>query len=168
MNHQDIDAVATGQRQFRVLRRGQQLLLVVDVVKRITGVGLRLAELLRQEAHQLRIPISAAELVVTVSGHHCDRVLRQPDDRGVEGATAEVVDEHGRLGRAVLGEPVGEGGRCGLVDDVQHVQPGERTGQLRRLALLIAEIGRDGDDHVRHRGSGRPLGVSGEGLEHKA
>ncbi len=167
VDHQHVHAVTARQRQLRLLRRGQQLLLVIDVVQGVADVGLRLGELLREKAHQFGVPVGASQFVVTVSGNDRDRVLRQPDDRSVEGATTEVVDQHGGVRRAVLGETIGKGGGGRFVDDVDDVQPGQRPGEFRRLALLVTEVGGNGDDHVGHRASGHPLRVGGQGLENK-
>jgi hypothetical protein len=41
-------------------------------------------------------------------------------------------------------------GRRRLVDDAQDFEPGDLAGVLGRLALGIVEIGRDGDDGLRH------------------
>ena len=60
---------------------------------------------------------------------------------------------------ALLVEPVGErrGGR--LVDDADDVEAGDLAGVLRRLALGVVEVRRDGDDRVRDRLAEIGLGV---------
>ena len=85
--------------------------------------------------------------------------LRQQLDQGdVEGAAAEVVDEHRlrpvgergvRAGDGVAAlERVGQGRGGRLVEDVEHVQPGDAAGVLGRLAAGVVEVGRDGDDRL--------------------
>jgi hypothetical protein len=46
----------------------------------------------------------------------------------------------------LLVEAVGERGRGRLVDDAQHLEAGDLAGVLRRLALGVVEVRRDGDD----------------------
>ena len=164
---QGIHRFPAGQRLLHVLGRGDQVLGAVGVVERVTGIRGRLAELLRQVLGQPVVPVRAAQGVVAVGGDHRDVLVGQRDDGGVEGAAAEVVDEHGVRGRAFLGEAVAEGRGGRLVDDVDDVEPGQLAGQLRGLALLVAEVGGHGDDDVADRlahGPGRVAGQAGQDL----
>ena len=52
---------------------------------------------------------------------------------------------------SLLFQPIGERGRGRLVDDAEHLEPGDAPGVLRRLPLGVVEIGGDGDDRLRHR-----------------
>jgi hypothetical protein len=115
------------------------------------------------------VPVGAAQLVVAVGGHHRDDAptagaagVGQVDDGDVERAAAQVVDEHGPVAGGQVGEPVGEGGGGGLVDDVDDVEPGVLAGELGVLALLVPEVGGHGDDDVGDGLAGVALGVGGE------
>jgi hypothetical protein len=76
------------------------------------------------------------------------RAAADLDDRDVEGAAAEVVDQHALV--ELLPDAVGEGGRGRLVDDPDHLEIDERPGLLHRLALAVGEVGRDRDHGTAH------------------
>jgi hypothetical protein len=76
---------------------------------------------------------------------------------------SEIPDED-RLVRLLV-EPVCERRRGRLVDDAKDVEPGDLAGVLRRLALGVVEVGRDGDDGVRHGLAEVRLGVRLQLLE---
>ena len=73
---------------------------------------------------------------------HLEHAVADLEDRHVEGAAAEVEHEDRLVGRALLVEPVGEGGRGGLVDDAQHLEAGDLAGLLGGGALGVVEVGR--------------------------
>ena len=81
------------------------------------------------------------------------------EDRDVEGATAEVEDEHGLVG-SLLVQPVGQGRRGRLVDDAEHLEAGDGARLLGRGPLGVVEVGRDGDDRLVHRVPQVRLGVA--------
>ena len=84
-------------------------------------------------------------------------------DGDVEGAAAQVEDQDGLV--LLLLQPVGQRGGGRLVDDAQHVEAGDLTGVLGGLALGVVEVGRHGDDGVRHLLAQVRLGVGLELLE---
>ena len=89
------------------------------------------------------VEVVAAERRVAAGGDDLEHALRQPQQRDVEGAAAEVVDRVEALAAVV--QPVGDGRRGRLVDQAQHVQAGQLRGVLGRLALRVVEVGRHGD-----------------------
>ena len=110
------------------------------------------------------VEVVAAEVVVPVRRLDVVDALAELEDGNVERPAAEVEDEDRVLG-ALLVEPVRESCRRRLVDDAKHVEAGDLAGVLRRLALRVVEVGRDGDDGVRHRLAEVGLGVRLELLE---
>ena len=94
------------------------------------------------------VEVVAAEVGVAVRGLDLHDALAHLEHRDVEGAAAEVVDRDRLV--LLLVEPVGESRRGRLVDDAQHLEPGDLAGVLRGLALRVVEVGRDGDDRLRH------------------
>ena len=93
--------------------------------------------------------------VVTPQGHvpcrglHLEDAPGQLEHRHVEGSTAQIEDGVGALLAFVQTVGDGRGGR--LVDEAQHVQPGQPGRILGGLALGIVEIGGHGDDGARQR-----------------
>ena len=80
---------------------------------------------------------------VAIRGEHLEHAVLDLQDRDVERAAAEVVHRDGAA--VALVEPVRQrrGGR--LVDDAQHLEPGQPASVARRRALCVVEIGRHRD-----------------------
>src|SRR5947209_4216285 len=79
----------------------------------------------------------AAQVIVAVGGQGFEGIALDLDDGDVEGAAAQIVNQHPeRLpgDRSAQGIEkaeliaVGDGGRRGLVEDVQDIQAGELAG----------------------------------------
>ena len=104
------------------------------------------------------VPIVATELRIAVGGLHLEDALADLEQRNVERAAAEVEHQHGALGIAAL-EPVRERRGRGLVDDPEHLEAGDLSRFLRRLALGVVEVRRDGDDRLRDRVAQIGLGI---------
>ena len=64
--------------------------------------------------------------------------------RDIKGAAAKIKDEDRLVGGLFI-EPVGKRGRGRLVDDPLHIEPRDFAGVLGRLALVVVEVGGDGD-----------------------
>ena len=107
-----------------------------------------LLELVREVLDDAHVEVFATEEGVAVGRLHLEEAVVDLEDRDVEGAAAEVIDRDGLGPRLV--EPVGERRRRRLVDDAQHVEAGDLAGVLGRLPLGVVEVGRDGDDGLRH------------------
>jgi hypothetical protein len=117
------------------------------VGREIHAVGV--LELLDHPVDDLLVPVVAAELGVAGGGLDLEHTLADLEQRHVERPAAEVEDED-RLVGALLVQAVGKRGRRRLVDDAQHLEPGDLPGLLGGLALGIVEVGGDGDDRLRH------------------
>ncbi len=70
------------------------------------------------------------------------------ENRDVKSSTTEIEDQD----RFVLlfVEAVGQRGGCGLIDDSQHIKPGNLSRILCGLPLRIIEVGGNGNDRIRH------------------
>jgi hypothetical protein len=84
-----------------------------------------------------------------VSPEHLEDVPREVEDGDVERPAAEVV--HGDALLRLALRTVGERRRRRLVQDAEHLQPGEAPRRLRRRALQIVEVRRHGDDRALDR-----------------
>jgi hypothetical protein len=102
--------------------------------------------------------IVAAQPVVARRSTHFDDRVEHFDDRDVERAAAQVENEK-RFAILLVGNTESERGSGGLVEQPRDLQPGELAGAPRRLALLVVEIGRDGDDRLGHLPTGRGLDI---------
>src|SRR5690554_3572856 len=87
-------------------------------------------------------------LRVTSSAEHLEDALVNRQERNIESAATEIVDNDVTLANVGLIQTVGNGGRGGLVDDTEDVEAGNDTGILGSLALVVVEVGGDGDDGV--------------------
>ena len=94
---------------------------------------------------QQAVEVVAAEERVAADAQHL--VIAEPpaDDRHVEGAAAEVVDEIGRVA-VVLDPGIIDGRRGRLVQQLDHLEAGQLAGLARGLDLVVVEVGRHRDD----------------------
>ena len=96
----------------------------------------------------LVVEVVAAEVVVAVAGDHLDHALLDAHDRDVEGPAAEIVDQHPFA--LLLRRLVDQGRRGRLVDDADHLEPGDLAGFAGRLPLRVGKIRRDRDHRLPH------------------
>jgi hypothetical protein len=84
---------------------------------------------------------------VTSSGLDSEDTALNVQERHIEGASAEVVDQNVALlvGLAST-ETVSDSSGGGLVDDTEDVEASDGTGVLGGLPLVVVEVGGDGDD----------------------
>ena len=147
-----LDRGDEGQVDLRLLGRGELDLRLlgrlVEALQRVLVLGevdaLVAFELGDQPLDDRFVPVVAAEVVVAGGRLHLEDAVADFQHRDVEGAAAEVEDED-RLVGSLFVEPVGERGGGRLVDDPLDVEAGDLAGVLGRLALVVVEVGGDGD-----------------------
>ncbi len=136
-----------GELDLRFLRRLLQALEGELVLGEINA--LLLLEFARQIFDQPHVEVLAAEERVAVGRLHFEHAVADLEDRDIERAAAEVIDRDGA--GFLLVEAIGERRRRRLVDDAQHLEPGDLAGVLGRLTLGVVEISGNGDDGLGHR-----------------
>ncbi len=109
------------------------------------------------------VEVVPTEVGVAIRRLHFKDAVAELQDRDVECATAQVVD--GDLLVGLLVETVGQGRRGRLVNDSLHLEAGDPTGVLGRLALGVIEIGRNRDHRLGDLLAEVRLGVRLELLE---
>ena len=107
--------------------------------------ALGVLELRDQPVDDALVPVVATEVGVAVGRLDLEHAVADLEHRHVERAAAEVEHEHGLVLGALV-EAVGERRRGRLVDDPQHLEPGDRAGFLGGGALGVVEVGGHGDD----------------------
>ncbi len=127
------------------------------VVREVDALGV--LEGLDEPVDDALVPVVTAEMGVARGRLHLEDAFSDLEDRDVEGAAAEVEHEHGLVG-LLLVEAVGERGRRRLVDDAEHLEPGDLAGLLGGGALGIVEVGRHGDDGLVDGVAEERLGVA--------
>src|SRR5882672_1202764 len=120
---------------------------ILETPSRPTSILAR-SEASGEPGHDAVVEVVAAQVGIARGGEDLEDVLADLEDGDVEGAATEVVDRD--LLRDVLSESVRERGGGRLVEDAEHVQPGDPAGVLGRLPLVVVEVGGDGDDRLLH------------------
>ncbi len=108
-----------------------------------------LLESIADQLHQEIVEVVAAQLGVAMAGQHLDDAFLDLDDGDVEGAAAQVIDEHappfGLVG------VVGERGGGRFVEDADDLKAGQFARFVGGLALAVVEIGGHGDHGLGDR-----------------
>mmetsp|Transcript_13431 Transcript_13431/g.20742 ORF Transcript_13431/g.20742 Transcript_13431/m.20742 type:complete len:362 (+) Transcript_13431:1066-2151(+) len=104
-----------------------------------------LLELLQEILHDTLIEIFSSQVSVSGGGQHLEHTRVDGQDGNVKGSTSQIVN-HNVLFLVFLIESVSDGGSSGLVDNSQHIQPGDGTSIFGGLTLSVVEVSRDGDD----------------------
>ncbi|RUS24739.1 LOW QUALITY PROTEIN: NAD-specific glutamate dehydrogenase-domain-containing protein [Jimgerdemannia flammicorona] len=97
--------------------------------------------------NETAIEIPATQMSITGGGQDFEDSFLGQDERDIEGAATEIVDED--IGFVFeLIEVVCKGGGRGLVEDAINGETGNGAGVLDGLTLGIVEVGGDGDEDV--------------------
>ena len=86
---------------------------------------------------------------ITIGREHLKDTTTKLQDGDIKSTTTEVED--GNL-HVLIGliDTIGQGGCCRLVDNTADIEACDGTCLLRGLTLRVAEVGRHGDDGIRH------------------
>lgn len=82
-----------------------------------------LPEFFHEVVHQPVVEVFSTQVGISSSGFHLKDTGVSGENRHVEGAPTQVKNEHIALCRAPPVQPIGDGGRRGLIDDPQHIEP---------------------------------------------
>ncbi|CAB4873131.1 unannotated protein [freshwater metagenome] len=163
------------QVDLRLLRaRELDLGLLRGLVEALEGhrIGgqvdrLVLLELSCEPVDDRLVEVVAAEVIVAGGRLDLEDAVADLQHRDVEGAAAEIEDEDRLV--VLLVEAVGERGGRRLVDDPLDLEARDLTGILGRLALVVVEVGGDGDHRAVDRLAEVRLGIGLElGEDHRA
>ena len=159
-----VDLRLCHRRQFhlRLLGRLEQPLQRLRIFAQI-DVVLAL-ELVGQIVHEPAVEVVATQVGITCGGANLDHPVTDVEQADIERAAAEVEDQHGLV--ALLVQPVGQRRGRGLVDDAQHIQPGDPAGILGGVALGVVEVRRNGDHRLRDPLAEELAGVVDEFAQH--
>ena len=106
-------------------------------------------ELVEEMLHQAVIDILATQVGIAARRLHFEHSILDLQNRNIEGTTTKVEHQNVLLFRRLVIETIGDGRRSRLVDDTQDIEPRDGPRIFRGLALLVVEVGWNGDDDVR-------------------
>ena len=107
-------------------------------------------------AENAMVEIVAPEGGVAAGRQDFEHAAREPEDRQVKGAAAEVIDGIDAFGFVV--QTIGDGGCRWFVQEAQYRESGEFGRILGGLTLCIVEISRDGDHRADQHAAKRSFG----------
>jgi hypothetical protein len=138
----DADAHLVGQGAFGLFDFALELAHGARVGGDVFAVVLALPEL-HKVVDDSVIKVFASEVSVAGSRQDLKDTILDRQQRDIKGTTTKVVDDDLALCTCLV-EPVGNGGRCRLVDDTSDVETGNDTSVFGRLALGVVEAVRWG------------------------
>ena len=106
-----------------------------------------LVESLGEVVDDTLVEILTTKMGVTGGGENLKDTLVNRQERDIESTTTKVVDDDLALAISLI-KTVRDSGGSGLVDNAEDVETGNDTSILGGLALVIVEVGGDGNDGV--------------------
>src|SRR5690606_7350856 len=91
------------------------------------------------------IEILTSEMGITGGSLNLEETVLDGEKRDIESTSTKIVDNDLAL-VTLLVKTVGKGSGGGLFDNAEDVETGNDTGILGVLALVVVEVGRDGND----------------------
>ncbi len=108
--------------------------------------ALVLGKLIGQVVDQTQIEIFATQVGIPIGGFYFKYTFTDLQDGDIKGTATQVKDRN--LLFSFLVQAIGQRGGRRLIDNTEHIQPGNLPGILGGLALAIVEISRNRDDGI--------------------
>jgi hypothetical protein len=124
------------------------------------------ADLAHESVDQRVAEILAAEPGIARRRAHLHDAFEAMQQRDIERAAAQI-DHQQQLLLLIVADSISQRRSGRLGQQPAYIEPGKRARGLRRLALQIVEIGRNGDDRFLDRLAKIGLGISLERAEHQ-
>ena len=144
----DLSLHRRGELDLRFLRR-----ILQTLQRHLVALGTQvktfvLLELIDQPLHNALVNVVAAQVCITVGRLHFNDAFADFKNRNVERTAAEVIDRDGLV--LLLVQAVRQCCRRRLIHNALDVKAGNLTGVFCRLPLRVVEVGRNGNDGLRH------------------
>jgi hypothetical protein len=105
------------------------------------------SEFLLAVVEEVGVEVLATKMGVTSGSLDGENTALDVQERDIESAATEIVDEDvALLLRLASAEAISDGSSSGLVDDTEDVEARNGTGVLGSLTLVVVEVGGDSDD----------------------
>ena len=109
------------------------------------------------------VQVVTAQRRIAAGGEHLEDAAPQTQNGNVEGPATQIIDRMDPFGGLV--EPIGHGRRGGLVEQTEHLEPGQARRVFGRLALRLVEIGGNRDHETGKFPAQRRLGPPPQHLQ---